>query len=180
MDREKIAVVLAEAKRITHHTDFVIMGSLSILGSVAVPPPRMATSIDVDCYPLHDPGRADEISREIGQGSDFEKNHGFYADALRPSIAALPEGWESRLVQLEFPGGIRAHFLEPNDAAVAKLARCEARDKRWVREGLLAGILDENIIETRMRTAPFLDQAEQDRADSVFTNLRDWASKRRR
>lgn len=180
MDREKISVVLAEAKRLTHHTDYVIMGSLSILGSVAVPPPRMATSIDVDCYPLHDPGRADEISRAIGQGSDFEKEHGFYADALRPTIAALPEGWESRLVRLDFPDDIRAHFLEPNDAAVAKLARCEERDKRWVREGLLAGILDENVIETRIRTAPFLDQAEQDRATKVFTGLRAWALKRRK
>lgn len=107
MDREKIGVVLAEAKRLTHHTDYVIMGNLWILGSTAVPPPRMATSIDVDCYPPLDPGRADEISRAIGQGSDFEKEHGFYADALRPTIAALPDGWESRLVQLEFPDGIR-------------------------------------------------------------------------
>lgn len=180
MDREKIGLVLAEAKRLTHHNDYVIMGSLSILGSIAVPPPRMAMSIDVDCYPLLDPGRADEISRAIGQGSDFEKRHGFYADALRPSIAALPEGWESRLVRLEFPDGIRAHFLEPNDAAVAKLARCEERDKRWVREGLLAGILDEIAIEARMNTAPYLDQAEQGRAKAVLTELCEWVAKRRK
>lgn len=56
----------------------------------------------------HASTQAGEISCAIGQGSDFENEHGFYADALWPSIAALPEGWQSRLVQRELPDGIGA------------------------------------------------------------------------
>ena len=37
--------------------------------------------------------------------------------------------------------GIVAYFLDPDDAAVSKYARCEPRDREWIRAGLLAGLL---------------------------------------
>jgi len=169
MDRENIRIVLEAARKLTNHREYVIMGSLSILGSIEHPPVAMAMSNDVDFYPLEDPARAGEIAKAIGQGSPFEIQHGYYADAIRPSIAALPEGWKDRLIRYEFGTGVVAYYLNPDDAAVAKLARSEARDRRWVREGLAAGILNAETIHHRMETAPFLDQAEHDRAKETLS-----------
>ena len=56
MNRNDINLLLTEAKRITNHHDYVIIGSLSILGAVAHPPASMTGSIDVDLYPKNDPG----------------------------------------------------------------------------------------------------------------------------
>ena len=91
MDRDQIGTLLTEASKLTHHKEFVIMGSLSVLGAVAEAPSAMLLSIDVDLFPLRDPGRAGEIARSLGQGSAFEREHGYYADAVSPGLAALPE-----------------------------------------------------------------------------------------
>lgn len=124
----------------------------------------MVLSIDVDLYPLLDPGRATEIGVALGQSSPFETRHGYYADAVSPALPALPEGWESRLWPVRYDDDVVGWFLDPDDAAVSKLARSEPQDLRWIREGLKIGILKPGTIESRMRDAPFLDQAEHDRA----------------
>lgn len=58
MNRDDINRLLTEAMKITSHRDYVIIGSLSVLGAVAHPPVSMTGSIDVDLYPKNDPGRA--------------------------------------------------------------------------------------------------------------------------
>ena len=150
--REDLALLLTEARRLTSHRQYVIIGSLSILGSVTRPPARMVASQDVDLYPLLDPGRASEIAAHLGQSTPFDRDHGFYADAVSPYLATLPDGWQSRLVSISWPEGIVALCLEPHDAAVSKYARGEDRDREWIRAGLDAGILDIGIIEARTRS----------------------------
>jgi hypothetical protein len=58
MNRNDIARLLIEAMRVTNHRDYVIIGSLSILGAMNHPPPSMTHSIDIDLYPKNDPARA--------------------------------------------------------------------------------------------------------------------------
>jgi hypothetical protein len=58
--------VLTEAKKITSHTDYVIIGSLTALGLDVLPPDEMVRSIDVDMYPKDDPASAGEIAAIIG------------------------------------------------------------------------------------------------------------------
>lgn len=164
MDREQIGRLLAEAHKLTSHREYVIVGSLSILGATASPPADMVHSIDVDLYPRQDPGRAEEIARALGLGTDFEQENGYYADAVSPSLPTLPDDWESRLRRVDYPDNIVALYLDPNDAAVSKYARLEPRDREWIREGIKAGILDTKVIAERMKSATFLDQAEADRA----------------
>jgi len=164
INRDDIGLLLREASKLTQHREFVIVGSLSILGACPNPPKAMVLSIDVDLYPRMDPGRASEIGAALGQSSAFEAMHGYYADAVSPALPALPEGWESRLWPVRYDDGVVGWFLDPDDAAVSKLARSEPHDLRWVREGLRFGILKPETIEARMRDAPFLDQAEHDRA----------------
>ena len=57
MNLSHIHHVLTEAKKITNHTDYVIIGSLTALGLEVPPPDEMVRSIDVDMYPKDDPAR---------------------------------------------------------------------------------------------------------------------------
>ena len=86
MNRGHIQNLLGEAARLTNHRDYVIIGSLSVLGAVASPPETMVFSIDVDLYPKNDPGRISEIASQLGLGSDFEQRHGYYADVVSPML----------------------------------------------------------------------------------------------
>jgi hypothetical protein len=58
--------------------------------------------------------------------------------------------------------GVVAYFLEPNDAAVSKLARGEPRDLRWVRAGVKAGIVSPPTLRLRLKQTSFLDASEQE------------------
>jgi hypothetical protein len=48
MDRAAIHRLLDAAHALTHHCDFVIIGSLSVLGTELTPPAEMLMSVDVD------------------------------------------------------------------------------------------------------------------------------------
>lgn len=150
MKLEQIRLILEEAARLTNHRQFVVVGSLSVLGALLDPPPRMVQSIDVDFFPKLDPARIAEINASLGEDSDFARRHGFYGDGVSQRIVAAPAGWENRLVQVPFASGIIGWFLEPNDAAVAKLMRGESNDREWVRAGLQAGVLSRTTIEARV------------------------------
>lgn len=154
MKLEQIRLILEEAARLTNHRQFVVVGSLSVLGALLDPPPRMVQSIDVDFFPKLDPARIAEINAGLGEDSDFARRHGYYGDGVSPRIVAAPAGWEARLVQVPFASGIVGWFLEPNDAAVAKLMRGEDNDLAWVRAGLGAGVLSAALIAARTPTVP--------------------------
>lgn len=152
MNLEQVRRILEEAARLTNHRQFVVVGSLSALGALVNPPPRMVQSIDVDFFPKLDPGRVREINAHLGEDSAFARRHGYYADGVTPGILSAPAGWEARLVQVPFASGIIGWFLEPNDAAVAKLMRGDPHDIEWVQAGLAAGVLSGAVIEARVPT----------------------------
>ena len=156
MNREQLHLLLTQAKAIVHHTDFVIVGSLSILGAVSDPPRTMVMSIDVDTYLKNDPQRTYDLAQALGQGSAFEEESGYYLDPVPPSLPSLPEGWQERLIPLDF-GDVKAFFVQPDDVAVSKYMRGEERDLRWLLAGLKSGLLDMDTIERRIASAPALE-----------------------
>lgn len=166
MDLSHLQALFSEARRLTNHSEFVVVGSLSILGIVQGNnvPARMLMSIDVDCYTRADPGRIFELKDALGEGSAFEAANGYYLDPVSPNLPVLPDQWEARLIPRGLGDGVLIFFLEPNDAAVSKYARGEPRDREWIRAGLEAGILSAPIIESRFPQTHFLDAAERDRA----------------
>ena len=174
MELGQLQTLFSEAKKLTKHSEFVVIGSLSILGVVQGKeiPAQMLVSIDVDCYTRGDPGRILELNEKLGAGSAFEKAHGYYLDPVSPDLPMLPEQWEPRLIPVKLEGGINVYFLDPNDAAVSKYARCDVRDREWIRAGLQAGLLSAPIIESRFRQTPFLDAAERDRAYAALAEDR--------
>ncbi len=166
MELSQLQELFDEARKLTNDTEFVVVGSLSILGIVQGKkiPARMLMSIDVDCYTLKDPGRILELQQQLGQGSPFEERHGYYLDPIAPEVVTLPAQWESRLVRVPLANGIVVSFLDPNDAAVSKYARGERRDREWIQAGLAAGLLSAPIIESRFPQTAFFDGDERDRA----------------
>jgi hypothetical protein len=176
--REDLRRLFARARELCHHTDYVVLGSLAVLGHVGTVPPRMAASIDVDAFTKNDPGRVFDLASDLGQGSPFEAEHGYYLDPISPEVATLPDGWESRLVRIELEPRLVSWFLEPNDAAVSKYARMEPRDREWIRPGLVAGILSAATIESRFTQTSFLDAVEAERARQALEEDRRWLRSR--
>jgi len=175
MELSQLQELFDEARKLTNHTEFVVVGSLSILGIVQGKkiPARMLVSIDVDCYTLKDPARIFELKQKLGEGSPFEETHGYYLDPIAPEAVTVPTQWESRLVRVPLANGIVVFFLDPNDAAVSKYARGERRDREWIRAGLAAGLLSAPIIESRFQQTAFFDGDERDRAYKALTEDRD-------
>ena len=170
MELGDLQALFDEASKLTKHTEFVVVGSLSILGIVQGNeiPARMLMSIDVDCYTRRDPARIFELQQSLGEGSPFEASHGFFLDPISPDVLTLPTQWEFRLVRVPLTNDIVVFFLDPNDAAVSKYARSESRDREWIRAGLLAGLLSAPLIASRFRQTAFFDEEERDRAFRAF------------
>ncbi|HSV35772.1 MAG TPA: DUF6036 family nucleotidyltransferase [Ramlibacter sp.] len=165
MNVDALFALLTEAKKLCKHSEYVVVGSLSVLGmsDVTAIPGDMTMSIDADCYTLRDPGRVLDLQAELGEGSPFHQQHGIYLDPVNPKLPTLPDGWETRLIKVG-RGGVVAHFLEPHDAAVSKLARGEERDFRWVLAGAKGNILALPTVAIRMKSTGFLDDAEKQAA----------------
>ena len=56
-------------------------------------------------------------------------------------LADVASGPADRRTARHLQGGVKASFLEPNDASISKYARGEARGRCWIREALRASIL---------------------------------------
>ena len=162
MNIDALFALLSEAKRLCGHSEYVVIGSLSILGmsEVSAIPGDMTMSIDADCYKLADPGRALDLQGDLGEGSPYHRKHGIYLDPVNPHLPTLPEHWETRLIRHE-RRAVVALFLEPHDAAVSKLARGEERDFRWVVAGARVNILSLPTVAVRMASTRFLDDEEK-------------------
>lgn len=172
MNLDALFQLLQAAQGLCGHREYVVVGSLSILGmaEVSAIPADMTISIDADCYTRADPARVFDLQGQLGEGSAYHRVHGIYLDPVSPKLPTLPGGWEQRLIRL-VRGDLVAAFLEPNDAAVSKLARAEPRDLRWVRAGVKAGIVSLAVIRLRMRDTQFLDAEEERTAAQALDSL---------
>ena len=170
MTLNQLDCLLAEVAERHHVNVFVVIGSLSVLARAqdCPIPEAMLVSVEVDAWPENDPPRAFEIAREFGLGSSFEQKHGYYFDAVSPALPTLPDGWRDRLIPRKLPGGALVKFVDPNDAAMAKLARGASKDLQWVRAGLDASLLSIATLVYRFRETVFLDDDERERVRAVL------------
>lgn len=155
----------AKIKELTKHQDLVVIGSNAVLGLAehSVIPPEMAMSTDIDGYLKNDPERTSDLIKALGEDSAFHQDVGVFLDPVRPSLPTLPDGWEHRMLLVE-RDGFRAWFIDPDDAAIAKYARGEERDTRWIRAGLKAGLVSMAKVQARVGKTTFLDDNEETEA----------------
>ena len=168
MKLELIFEMLQQAKNLTGHQDFVIVGSLSILGvaNQKIIPAEMSMSNDVDCYTKTDPSRIFDLVETLGENTAFHEKTGIFLDAVSPELPTLPDGWRNRLMKVG-RDGLRAWFLDPNDAAISKYARGEPRDRRWIEAGISRGLISLSMVQFRVHETTFLDPEEENRVKTA-------------
>jgi hypothetical protein len=164
MRRSYLFKLFEEACRLTGHKDYVVIGSLAILGTQDEDglPPEMAMSNDIDCFTKGDPGRITDAKAALGEGSAFHRTHGYYLDPVSPSLPSLPDGWEARMTSFE-EDGIRIWFLDPVDTAISKYARSQPNDLRWIHAGIVSGHVSLPVVRARLASTLFLDAEEEGR-----------------
>jgi hypothetical protein len=143
MNRRQLEHVLRACGSIAACREIVVIGSQALLASCPDAPEALLRSVEVDCYPLEEPARADLIDGSIGELSPFHEAFGYYAHGVGPETAALPAGWMARAVRLEteHTGGTVGLCLAPADLAVSKLLAGREKDVAFVREMLRAGLV---------------------------------------
>lgn len=159
MRREQIRIALEEAVKLGPHKEFVVVGSLSVLGLKEVPPEMMSMSIDIDFFPLRDQTHVQEISAELGEDSLFHESHGYFLDPISAEVLVLPPGWMERMILHEF-GDLSVYFLDVNDTAISKYVRSAENDFRWIDAGFEAGIPDLDKIDARAKFS--MDYPDED------------------
>jgi len=181
MKREYLFRLFEEAHRLTGHRDYVVIGSLSILGTEDEDglPVEMSMSNDVDSYTRSDPGRIADLRTALGEGSEFHRAHGYFLDPVSPNLPSLPDGWQSRMTSLE-QGNVRIWFLDPDDAAISKYARSQPNDLRWIRAGIESGHVSLPRVKARIASTLFLDAEEETRVRTQVQAHSDWFEKLKR
>lgn len=175
MTLDQVFELAAAARKLIPHPELVVIGSNSILGGMpaAQVPAQMSMSIDLDAYLKRDPDRTGELAAMLGENSSYHLDKGVFLDVVSPRLLTAPDGWEARMNKVE-RDGLTVWFLEPVDAAISKLVRGEARDLRWVKGGLAAGILTIAQIRVRLPRTPFLDGAEAAATARRLDEIEDW------
>lgn len=119
MKRADLEHILRASKGVAGESEFVVIGSQSILGPHPDAPRELRESMEADLYPRLRPELAEEIEGSLGRYSRFDQTFGYFADGVSPTTATLPVGWEERLIPLcnENTGGATGWCLEPHDLA---------------------------------------------------------------
>ncbi|GAA1060059.1 hypothetical protein [Agromyces bracchium] len=124
MNRDELMELTRQAIRLVPNREVLIVGSQSILGTVAEDrlPERATLSREADIAPTRDDDDDDgtiatRIDVHLGEMSDFDRVNGFYAQGVSSTTAVLPRGWERRatIVHPDGPGGGTAWFISPYD-----------------------------------------------------------------
>lgn len=126
--RDHLFKLFREAHRISGHKDCVVVGSLSILGTQDEDglPAEMSMSNAIGAYTKADPGRINDLSTTLGEGSAFHKDNGYYLDPVSPNLPTLPDGWQHRMTSMN-RGSVTLWLLDPDDAAMSKYARSQPK-----------------------------------------------------
>jgi len=144
------ALALAQSQKI------FILGSSSILASFPELGEEGLLDNTFDADFLLNPvtkGISDFLKEAIGEGSLFEKERGYHADILHPSIVeTLPPGWEGRLVAVA--GFDNVFALEPLDLAVVKIVVGREKDLALVRGLLELGKISAEDLRKRWSSMP--------------------------
>ena len=159
MKRGEFEHVLRAAAAIVDD-ELVVIGSQSVLGQFPDAPATLLKSAEVDMFPRNHRDRADEIDRNLGDGSRFHETYDYYAHTVGPETPKAPAGWEDRLILIVLPamnpkhGQVRAWCMEIHDLVLAKLAAGRPHDFEFVDEAIRAGLADHEQLKLGVDLMP--------------------------
>lgn len=148
MNRQQLEHVIEEVGRRTGMEYFYVIGAAAVLA--VLPEPSEAALVqtrDVDIIPgINDPKEEDRIANQIdwvlGEGSEFEIEHQYYAQGLsRASPRYAPSDWMLRARPVK-AGAYTGLCMEIHDLALSKFGAGRPKDLEFnaalARTGLLS------------------------------------------
>ncbi len=156
MRRPELEHIIRAAATVSEDEELIVIGSQAVLGQFPDAPEALLASREADLYPRNRPERAIEIEGSLGDGSYFDATYGYYAHAVGPETATLPEGWEQRLIEIrnENTGGASGWCLEIHDLLLSKCAAGRERDWEFVEQALLHGLAEPAELQGRLVDLP--------------------------
>ena len=129
-----------------------IVGSSAVLASIPAPEQdELVATRDVDvALPAGAPISIDRIDFVVGEGSDFDQQHGYYAQGVSlttPTYA--PTGWVQRTVAIRV-GKVTANCMELHDLALAKYGAGREKDLAFSRALAGTGALSRDVLIERL------------------------------
>jgi len=131
--------LVRQIKTIAPEETPIIVGSQAVHAITPLLPEIVQQSIECDF--LFTGGKSKtriEVNKKLGVFSQFQLEHGFYADALGLATVILPTGWQERLKPFEDENGnVIAFCAEIHDIAVSKLIAGREKDFLFLKEAFL-------------------------------------------
>jgi len=154
MKRADLEHILRACKDITGESEFIVLGSQSILGCHPDAPRELRNSMEADLYPKDRPDLSPLIEGSLGELSPFHGTFGYYADGVSPDTATLPIGWTERLIPLcnQNTDGATGWCLDPHDLAFSKLAARREKDLAFVSALLRHKLIRRSRVERLIRS----------------------------
>lgn len=153
MRKSALFELIREINEISQEEKPVIVGSQAVHAVTEDLPEIVQRSIECDFLFSGKSEARTAINKTLGVFSQFQIEHGFYADALGLATVVLPENWHARLQPLlDERGEIAAYCAEIHDVAVSKLIAGREKDFEFLRDTFRFGIIsvDEFIERARL------------------------------
>jgi hypothetical protein len=149
--------------RIYGETEMVIVGSMSLLGTVASPTGMLAISDDIDMYPKNLPAEKTlDVAVELGMDSEFFDERGWYVEAVGAwTTSTTPKGWRERLVPVRTAAGCTGWCLAPIDLAFNKIEAGRPKDIEHVARLLQHGYINHLELERAIAEDPREEEIRQ-------------------
>ena len=153
---DDLKLALAECASLSGEIEFVVVGSVAIVGAHPAAPAVLRVSQDIDLFSRS--GATLELNRAIyerfGPDSDFAIQHDFYIEPVGDwtVMTSLP-GWQERLVKVDAPGGAIGWCLSPLDIAYNKAEAGREKDIAYLAELFRAGFVRPSEIKAAMDAA---------------------------
>jgi len=154
LTRFDLDLALDNCARLTGDREFIVVGSVSILGAKPQAAGALTVSADIDLFPrFNESGDKNElIEKHFGAGSRFELENSFYIEGVGSwTMMTSPEGWENRMIPIISPAGVTGWCLDPFDLAYNKLEAGREKDIQYVAEMVRSDITPELSLATFLR-----------------------------
>lgn len=173
LKKADIAHILRAAAGVTQCKRFVLVGTGAVIVVVKTPQAFLMQTREIDIYPTDtDDAEAmlDLIDGSLGEGSQFDKTFGYFADGVSKLTACLPMDWQDRATTYPVPGvdGVSVMCPSPTDIALSKLCAWREKDIDWLRQALLHGIAD---IEAMRQRHSSIDNPHAPPADEILRRI---------
>jgi hypothetical protein len=162
--RDQLEHAIRAACDVAGDSEVWVFGSQAILGEFPDAPEDLRASIEVDMQPKNRPDKADLIDGALGELSQFYKTHNFYVHGLLIDGAALPQGWERRVIPVVDAISTRGKIgwcVEAHDLAASKLAAYREKDRDFVRALLTEGMIVVKILIERIHLLNIDEQLQE-------------------